>query len=50
VAVALEWIAHLAILSLQLAPRLAPIDPTLRSRHFLRKHGPTAHYGQHDLA
>jgi L-ribulose-5-phosphate 4-epimerase len=50
VAVALEWIAHLAILSLQLAPRLAPIDPTLSSRHFLRKHGPTAHYGQHDLA
>ena len=46
VAVALEWIAHLAIMSLQLSPRLTPIDPTLLSRHFLRKHGPTARYGQ----
>lgn len=46
VAVALEWIAHLAIMSLQLSPRLASLDPALLSRHFLRKHGPTAHYGQ----
>jgi len=46
VAVALEWIAHLAVMSLQLSPRLRPIAPALRSRHFLRKHGPTAHYGQ----
>ncbi len=46
VAIALEWIAQLAIMSLQLSPRLPPLSSALLSRHFLRKHGPTAHYGQ----
>jgi len=46
VAVALEYCAHLALLSLELAPRLAPIEPGLLARHFQRKHGPGAYYGQ----
>ena len=46
VAVAVECIAHLASLSLQLAPALRPIEPALLARHFKRKHGPGAYYGQ----
>jgi L-ribulose-5-phosphate 4-epimerase len=42
----LECIAHLAMMSLQLAPKLKPIDPELRLKHFQRKHGPKAYYGQ----
>lgn len=45
-AVALECIAHMAQLSLQLAPKLKPIEPELRAKHFARKHGPQAYYGQ----
>jgi L-ribulose-5-phosphate 4-epimerase len=47
-AVALECIAHLAIMSLQLVPKLQRIDPALRKRHFERKHGADAYYGQRD--
>lgn len=46
VAVAVECIAHLALMSLQLAPRLRTIEPELLARHFQRKHGPGATYGQ----
>ncbi|MEO5958044.1 MAG: L-ribulose-5-phosphate 4-epimerase AraD [Opitutaceae bacterium] len=46
VAVALECIAHLAMMSLQLAPKLGPIEPELLAKHFRRKHGPGAYYGQ----
>jgi L-ribulose-5-phosphate 4-epimerase len=46
VAVAVECIARLALLSLQLAPGLARLEPALRARHFQRKHGPGATYGQ----
>jgi L-ribulose-5-phosphate 4-epimerase len=46
VAVAVECIAHMALLSLQLDPALAPIEPALRHKHFKRKHGPGAYYGQ----
>lgn len=46
VAVAVECIAHMALLSLQLAPGLAPIEGELRQKHFKRKHGPDAYYGQ----
>jgi len=46
VAVAVECIAHLAQMSLQLAPDLAPIEPELLAKHFKRKHGPGAYYGQ----
>ena len=45
-AVALECIAHLAMMSLQLEPKLKAIKPALRARHFQRKHGATACYGQ----
>ena len=45
-AVALECIAELAMMSLQLAPKLKRIEPALRARHFRRKHGPGAYYGQ----
>lgn len=46
VAVAVECIAHMALMSLQLAPALAPIEPDLLNKHFKRKHGPGAYYGQ----
>jgi L-ribulose-5-phosphate 4-epimerase len=45
-AVAIECIAHMALMSLQLAPKLKEIEPELLDRHFKRKHGPTAYYGQ----
>lgn len=46
VAVAVECIAHMALMSLQLNPELAPIEPELLHKHFKRKHGPGAYYGQ----
>ncbi|PTY08638.1 L-ribulose-5-phosphate 4-epimerase [Opitutaceae bacterium EW11] len=46
VAVAVECIAHMAMMSLQLRPDLAQIEPELLSKHFKRKHGPGAYYGQ----
>jgi len=45
-AVAVECVAHMALMSLQLAPDLAPIEPELLAKHFKRKHGPSAYYGQ----
>lgn len=45
-AVAVECIAHMALMSLQLAPALAPIEAELLNKHFKRKHGPGAYYGQ----
>jgi L-ribulose-5-phosphate 4-epimerase len=46
VAVAAECCARLALMSLQLAPALARLEPALLDKHFLRKHGPAAYYGQ----
>jgi L-ribulose-5-phosphate 4-epimerase len=46
VAVAVEAVAHLALMSLQLDPHLASIEPELLAKHFKRKHGPGAYYGQ----
>ena len=46
VAVAVECIAHMALMSLQLAPKLPPIEGALLRKHFKRKHGPGAYYGQ----
>src|SRR5437868_5054364 len=40
VAVAVEAIAHMALMSLQLDPKLAPIESELLNKHFKRKHGP----------
>lgn len=45
-AIAVECIAQMAILSLQLNPKLGPIEPDLLARHFKRKHGEGAYYGQ----
>ncbi len=45
-AVAVECIAHLAFMSLQLTPTLRPIESALLARHFQRKHGAGAYYGQ----
>ena len=45
-AVAVECIAEMALLSLQLDPGLAPIEQALLDRHFKRKHGAGAYYGQ----
>jgi L-ribulose-5-phosphate 4-epimerase len=46
VAVAAECCAQMALLSLQLEPKLAAIEPELLNKHFKRKHGPGAYYGQ----
>jgi L-ribulose-5-phosphate 4-epimerase len=45
-AIALEAVAGIAINTLALAPDLDGLDERLRERHFTRKHGPTAYYGQ----
>jgi L-ribulose-5-phosphate 4-epimerase len=45
-AVAVECIAHMALMSLQLAPNLEPIEEELLDKHFRRKHGAGAYYGQ----
>jgi L-ribulose-5-phosphate 4-epimerase len=36
----------MAQLSLQLEPQLPTIEPELLNKHFKRKHGPGAYYGQ----
>lgn len=46
VAIAAECCAQMALMSLQLEPKLAPIEPELLNKHFKRKHGPGAYYGQ----
>ena len=46
VAKAIECIAHMPLMSLQLEPKLKTIEPELLNRHFKRKHGPGAYYGQ----
>ena len=46
VAVTTECIAHMALMSLQLEPRLPEIEAELLNKHFKRKHGPGAYYGQ----
>jgi L-ribulose-5-phosphate 4-epimerase len=45
-AVVLEFVARLALETQQIQPYIQPIQPTLLDRHFFRKHGPTASYGQ----
>jgi L-ribulose-5-phosphate 4-epimerase len=45
-AVALECVAEMALMSLQLNPALAPIEEELLNKHFRRKHGAQAYYGQ----
>ncbi len=45
-AIALEAVAALALRTTLLEPDVAPVGPDLRLRHFSRKHGPGAYYGQ----
>ncbi len=46
-AIVLEQVARMALGTLCLAPGIDPIPAFLSERHFLRKHGPCATYGQH---
>jgi L-ribulose-5-phosphate 4-epimerase len=45
-AVVLEFVARLASETLRLDPKLKPVQPALLDKHFLRKHGAHATYGQ----
>ncbi len=45
-AVAVECIAHMALMSLQIEAGLMPIEMDLLRKHFKRKHGAGAYYGQ----
>lgn len=45
-AVVLETVAMIAFNSLTLSPGLNPINRALQDRHFFRKHGEQAYYGQ----
>ncbi len=45
-AIALEIVAAMAKITVELDPATAPIATELLERHFRRKHGPTAYYGQ----
>ena len=41
-----EEVAHMAYLTLTINREVAGISDVLRDKHFLRKHGPAAYYGQ----
>lgn len=45
-AVALELVAQMAVVTNQLRPGAPPVGEALLERHYLRKHGPAAYYGQ----
>jgi len=45
-AFALEIIAEMAWKALQMNPATAPLSTELLTKHFTRKHGPAAYYGQ----
>jgi L-ribulose-5-phosphate 4-epimerase len=45
-AAVLEEVAHLAFLTITIRADVAGISDALRDKHFLRKHGPNAYYGQ----
>jgi len=45
-AVVLEEIAYMGIFSRQLTPQLPDMQPQLLDKHYLRKHGKNAYYGQ----
>ncbi len=47
-AVAMECVAEMSLMSLALSPDLGPIEPELLAKHFRRKHGVGAYYGQAD--
>src|ERR1700729_4303124 len=45
-AIVLEFSAQMALNSFALSPKTSPLSKTLLDKHFLRKHGPKAYYGQ----
>jgi L-ribulose-5-phosphate 4-epimerase len=45
-AVTLEEVARLAALTVALEPGIGPLAAAVREKHFTRKHGPQAYYGQ----
>lgn len=45
-AVVLEEVAKMALHTFQLNPQIKPIDQFLLDKHYLRKHGANAYYGQ----
>jgi len=45
-ALALELVAEMALKTMQLNSKTQPIDRHLLEKHFLRKHGKNAYYGQ----
>ena len=45
-AAVLEEVARMAYLTLQINPNTLPIKQTLKDKHFFRKHGANAYYGQ----
>lgn len=47
-AVVLEEVAKMALHTLMLNPAASAMDQTLLNKHFLRKHGANAYYGQAD--
>ena len=47
-AIALEAVARMALDTLALGPRTAPLEAWVLQKHHDRKHGPAAYYGQKD--
>jgi len=45
-AITLEEVARLALLTSLLDSQVAPLAAAVRDKHFMRKHGPGAYYGQ----
>lgn len=45
-AVTLEEVARIAVLTELIAPGAGPLEDAVRRKHFERKHGPAAYYGQ----
>jgi L-ribulose-5-phosphate 4-epimerase len=45
-ALAVEIVAEIALKAIQLNPQIQPIASSLLDKHFLRKHGADAYYGQ----
>jgi L-ribulose-5-phosphate 4-epimerase len=45
-AVVLEEVARMALTAVAINPSVQPLSHALRDKHFLRKHGPAAYYGQ----
>ncbi len=45
-AIVLEHLAHMASETLRLDAKVKPMQRVLLDKHFFRKHGPGAYYGQ----